>query len=353
MKTSKYLLSVALSLTVFSAFAQQNPAALNPLINKTPLTGVGDEFDFSVSIGNNGALSISGADGNNVMRFDLTLGKSKPKVASGISTLGTDAISGTVLDFFTVTYDQALNTFTGIQKANVPLPPVSMKQLVVHAVVTTESSNPQAAQIGASVDITPNVTSIGTQSETDDEVGFFTYTVSILPVSSIKLTTVINADKAILEWETVAETNTSYFQIEKSTDGINFSPIGKVSAAGNVSSVSHYTFTDPQFSTTSYYRIRLYDKDGKTRLSNIGALEKNISIGINIFPNPAKTFVIVSGVKAKQIIQFCDYKGATLQQIKVAGNTNYINLDGYSSGAYIIRVFDQGRIISSNKFIKY
>lgn len=354
MKPSIYFLFLAFAfMASATTFGQQNPAALNPLISKTPLSGLGDEFDFSFSVGNNGAIAISGADANNLMRFDVTLGKSKPKTAAGISTIGVDAVTGNVLDFFNITYDQALNTFTGVQKSNVPLAPLQMKQFVVHAVVTTESSDPLAAQIGGSVDVTPNVASIGTQSEVDDEVGFFTYTLAILPVSGLNLKAIIHGNGAQLEWETITETNTAYFQIEKSVDGINFTAIGKVQAAGDRNTLSRYTFSDPQFSATSYYRVKLFDKDGKTRASNIEALAKNVSFGISVFPNPAKSFVIVSGLKAKQVIQFCDYKGAALQQIKVAGNTSYINLEGYSAGAYIVRVFDGGSVVSTNKFIKY
>jgi hypothetical protein len=346
-----FLLSIAFLASPF-VNAQQNPAVLNPLISKTPLTGLGDQFDFSFAVGNNGSMTISGANEQNRMRFDLTLGKSKPYASSAISTIGTDAVSGSVLDFFDITYNPLLNTFTGIQKLNVPLAQLEMKQFIVHAVVTAESTDPMSAQIGGAVDVTPNVSSIGGQSEIDDEVSFFTYTLTILPLNALNLKAVVNFDKAYLEWEMISDASASYFSVEKSVDGINFISIGKVQIDASNNPLQRYTFTDPQFDKTSFYRIIVYDNAGKFRASNIEALAKNIVAGVGVFPNPATTFVAVSGLKDKQIIKFCDFKGAVLQIIKVATNTNYINLEGYSAGTYIIQVFDQDEIISNNKFIK-
>jgi hypothetical protein len=354
MKNIQYIIcSILMLASLQTTMAQQNPAALNPLIDKRPLDGLWDEFDFSFWVGNNGTIPISAVDSLNLMRFDLSLSKSKPKGPMGVSIIGTDALSGDALDYFTITYNEEFNTFTGIQKINKPLSFLDMKQLVVHAIVTTESSDYTKAEIGGAVDITPNPTSIGGQNELDDNVEFFTYTLSILPIHIFKLKAINNGGKAQLEWEASTDAEASYFSIEKSEDGLVFTSIGKMSVTSTVNTVTKYSFEDPRFTKTSFYRIVVYDKSGKSKISNIEALSKTPLTGIQVFPNPAKIFVVVSGLKDKQKLVLSDYKGSVLQQLNVTGSNQYINLNGLAAGTYFVKIVEDGISVANNKFIIY
>ncbi len=75
-----------------------------------------------------------------------------------------------------------------------------------------------------------------------------------------------------LNWETSMEENTSHFEIEKSRDGINFTFLTQVAAAG--SGANSYTATDAQLQTgDNYYRLRSVDKDGRYTYSKIILLQ--------------------------------------------------------------------------------
>ncbi|MCX7697622.1 MAG: T9SS type A sorting domain-containing protein [Bacteroidales bacterium] len=90
----------------------------------------------------------------------------------------------------------------------------------------------------------------------------------------------------VLEWETQSELNSDFFIPEKSLDGINFSPIGKVPAAGFSNQIKEYSFTDPNLSPgMSFYRIKQVDKDGKYSYST------TLSV---INENPSTTLFISS-----------------------------------------------------------
>ncbi len=56
---------------------------------------------------------------------------------------------------------------------------------------------------------------------------------SLLPLTLLDFTVTKNGNIAQLKWQTANEVNTSHFDIERSTDGVNFTAIGKVDAAGN------------------------------------------------------------------------------------------------------------------------
>lgn len=67
---------------------------------------------------------------------------------------------------------------------------------------------------------------------------------------------------ALLEWQTASEINNDYFEIQRSTDAINFTNIHTIPGAGNSNTLLSYEFID-QFEisyasaeTVFYYRLR-------------------------------------------------------------------------------------------------
>jgi hypothetical protein len=90
-----------------------------------------------------------------------------------------------------------------------------------------------------------------------------------------------------LTWSTATEKNSSYFVIEKSQDGINFSSVGQIKAAGSSSNILNYSFTDHSSETgTIYYRVVEYDIDGSTTVSEIKSVNSKLLDFIKIVPNP-------------------------------------------------------------------
>ena len=99
------------------------------------------------------------------------------------------------------------------------------------------------------------------------------------------------ADKntARLWWSTAAETGVKEFVVEKSSNGRDFSPIGKV-AALNKATGSDYTFTDNALAASAivYYRIKVSDLDGSFSYSKVMRVstEESKSGFIKVAPNP-------------------------------------------------------------------
>ncbi|MBX3242018.1 MAG: T9SS type A sorting domain-containing protein [Chitinophagaceae bacterium] len=92
----------------------------------------------------------------------------------------------------------------------------------------------------------------------------------------------------LLTWVTAGEMENKGFDVQKSTDGVNFSTIGWVDGRHTTSQVSAYQFTDPQLTATSYYRLRQVDMDGKSTFSKIVVVKYTPAQGLHItaYPNP-------------------------------------------------------------------
>ena len=74
--------------------------------------------------------------------------------------------------------------------------------------------------------------------------------------------------EVVLNWNTVKEMNSSYFLVEKSTDGIHFTQVKMISAAGNSNFTRNYTFTDSEANTGNVlYRVMLVTMNGQQIVS--------------------------------------------------------------------------------------
>ena len=82
--------------------------------------------------------------------------------------------------------------------------------------------------------------------------------------------------KNILRWKTDSEQNSSHFTVERSEDGIDWSFISTVSAAGSSNASNSYALEDPRApKTMNYYRLTQYDLDGTNNWSIIRSIDNS------------------------------------------------------------------------------
>jgi hypothetical protein len=162
-----------------------------------------------------------------------------------------------------------------------------------------------------------------------------------------------------LNWETITEQNTSHFEIERSTDGINFISIGSVNATGNSAIKQYYSFIDVQPSSgTNLYRLKLIDMDAAFTYSRVIAVKNEILISIQVFPNPVSDVLQVqlpSDKKEKVNIIITDAAGKSVYfkplQLNEGNNAISIPVQHLSKGTYYL-VIDNQESRQSKVFIK-
>ncbi len=164
--------------------------------------------------------------------------------------------------------------------------------------------------------------------------------------------------QALLKWNTLSETNSSHFEIERSTNAVNFTYIDKVNAFGFSISPKNYSYTDYKvLSGNNYYRLRQVDKDGKFVYTPTRMVIFNVvtAASIRIFPNPASSYVMVewpAGASAKKsVINMMDMKGNVVKQWKIPAGMNLqskLSVQGLPKGTYIIHIIGE----KSNSFQK-
>lgn len=172
----------------------------------------------------------------------------------------------------------------------------------------------------------------------------------VLPVSMFNFGGFIKDYQAYLNWSTATESNNKGFYIERSKDGRNFTSIGFVNGAGNSSQIKNYTYTDGTLKdinvSTTYYRLRQVDLDGKSTYSNVLSLDLKNIFKWRVYPNPIKNIATIElnlTATSKVNVQLIARDGRVLinadKGILNQGQQQiFVSTQGLAKGSYIIKV---------------
>jgi hypothetical protein len=182
-------------------------------------------------------------------------------------------------------------------------------------------------------------------------------TISVLPVLLTGFTAILSDNAVNLSWNTTQETNSNYFEIERSGNGTTWEAIGTVSAKGNSSIEINYSYNDnAPVNGINYYRLKMVNINNSYSYSEVKTVRTTSVKEITFFPNPAQTFVNVSLVQSdnSSSVQLLNISGQILQETKVAGGnatTVTLNVAQYARGMYIVRVVNADGSSATSKLV--
>lgn len=184
-----------------------------------------------------------------------------------------------------------------------------------------------------------------------------------LPLSFLSFEAKQEKNDVILNWHVAQISNHSFFSIERSTDGINFSEIGRNTDYINGPGEIALTYLDnsiPQEDKTIFYRIKQCDQDGRCRYSAIRAVNFKSRIQIiALFPQPVHeklNILYQSKVEGTATIAIHDINGKKISkqiQYLFKGNqTIELNTGTLLTGSYFITITDHANNFVTARFIK-
>ena len=190
---------------------------------------------------------------------------------------------------------------------------------------------------------------------------------SLLPVTFISFDGTLRNKTVHLNWSTATEINNDHFEVQRSTDGISFNNITKVSYVkgnGNSNVVHDYKYEDNILNINQpviYYRLKQVDMDGKSSYSKVVLIHtSNSSITALIFPNPFKTDVRMQAaftVAGNVSLLVTDLNGKIVnkQTLIVSEGFNDIPVKGLqhlNAGVYSIEIIQNQKRIYTGKLVK-
>jgi hypothetical protein len=167
-----------------------------------------------------------------------------------------------------------------------------------------------------------------------------------LPISLLYFDAKYNGEFVDLKWATMSETQNDYFEVEKTTDGINFESVCKQNGAGNNNGLIEYYDLDKNITYgKSYYRLKQVDFNGKmsySQLKVVDVLETDNEY-LNVFQNNG---IVRIYCQTKQPINthinFFNLAGQLVKSERlnfVSGtNSQYISISELPSGIYLLNI---------------
>jgi hypothetical protein len=169
-----------------------------------------------------------------------------------------------------------------------------------------------------------------------------------LPATGLKLNAALNGSDVMLTWKTLSEIDTREFEIQRSTDGVNFTTIATKAAAGNSPVEVNYAHTDANMQAlVYYYRLKLVDMDNDYSYSNVAVVRRAGSFkAVKIFPNPVASQLNIEFSNAKGDYMISLYNQAGQEVAAQRSTINYavqyvtVERKQLPAGTYILKMIN-------------
>ena len=174
-----------------------------------------------------------------------------------------------------------------------------------------------------------------------------------LPVQLVSFTGALATGGIALHWQTASEQHSSYFELERSTNAVDFGRLTRTAAAGNSITLRNYGYLDATVGTgLYYYRLRSVDLDGSAAYSPVVAVRMPDTTGpllASTYPNPfGPTLNLTLGqLPAGEVsIQLLDALGRQVLASRQHPTTGTLALtvpDAVAPGTYLLSVSADGQ----------
>ncbi|MCS7072933.1 MAG: T9SS type A sorting domain-containing protein [Bacteroidia bacterium] len=228
-----------------------------------------------------------------------------------------------------------------------------------------QTANPQSAP--CAVLASTSDTQVPRANMNRIENGFYAAaytTIMPFPVEFLYLKATPRANSIFLDWATASETNNAGFDLERSTDGINFSFLSFTPGNGTTQQTSYYNYDDQSVSRNVkyYYRVKQIDINGNFKYSNIveGMLTDNPVFSASLYPNPTdgNLYLNISQPQEGTItVKFYNAIGQSVfhKEYELKAGTHQLDLSQYLehlSNATYQAVISNGTDVISTKVVK-
>lgn len=214
-------------------------------------------------------------------------------------------------------------------------------------------------------DMNGNTIFINTNDPTQGGVGLHPtcfFTNGVLPANNLSFKASIVDTRSILQWSIKEEYNVAWFEVEYSTDGANFTTLGKVYSKGNTAGINNYQFADDAntVSANRYYRLKITGVNSAYTYSNVIRLNLQALQVTRIQPNPFDKVITVQLYlqRAERVqLRLVDIYGRVVYHAaeQLSKGTHSLTVQvpaGLAAGAYVISLLAGTDDLYQQKLLK-
>lgn len=175
-----------------------------------------------------------------------------------------------------------------------------------------------------------------------------------IPVELTSFAAEVDRSDVLLRWITATELNNSGFQVERKTDGADWSEISFVSGFGTTTEVSQYSYRDQSLNTGKYtYRLKQIDFDGTYSYSSeieVEVTPPNKYALYQNYPNPFNPNTVIEysvPEPASVTLQIYSIVGElvstyTYENVNAGYHKIEFDASNLSSGTYVYQIIANG-----------
>lgn len=219
-------------------------------------------------------------------------------------------------------------------------------------------SNPAARQV-----LVPNIVLSNTLVPANEHIWAMAYDHSPLPITLLRFEAWCGLEGMHVEWSTASEQQSASFTVERSADGIAWTSVGTLYAAGNSVVPINYGLLDTSLVIGGqvYYRLWQYDHDGTGRMVSVTSAIPCAGGSFTLYPSPARTEVFallpssMKGTDLAAMIQVHDAFGRSVLEgaIVLTGGLIQLDVNNWAVGSYHITIHaTDGSVLGQGRFVK-
>lgn len=326
----------------------------------TTLYGRGHGRDSSGYVMYQSGHNITGTSAANVaaMRqfFNFALFATKDKVPNLVSS----SISSSLASNYTHTFSVSANSPIG----------ASLSYQWTSSCSGTFSS-PNSATTNYTTNYVYSDTTCSVRCLITDACGRITFisvpvqVLTPLPVKLLSFEAKLQYSDALIAWQSTQEKDLFKYEVQRSSDGLNFETIASIYAGGSNETITTYRHTDQDVfnigHTTLYYRLKALDLNGETSYGPVESLtltKKNTGIS-KLTPNPVSGALLIelnvpfSAFGTFEVLDIygrCIYK--TTEPELMNSQTIRFEAESLPSGVYFVNLSGLSGNSESARFIK-
>jgi hypothetical protein len=185
----------------------------------------------------------------------------------------------------------------------------------------------------------------------------------LLPLGLASFNIYTSDNEVNLNWDIYSELNNSFFTIERSLDGSNYTPVSEVLSIGDHSHLYSYTAKDRYLAAEGiYYRLSATDVNGETTVLAVKYIKGQLASDptyFRIYPNPAEQFINLEFnypmAETTAMVEIFNSSASVYRASEYAVNNGLNNLsyatEDLPEGTYMIRIITPYRVYTE-KFLK-
>ena len=177
---------------------------------------------------------------------------------------------------------------------------------------------------------------------------------NILPLTLLDFSAGLQQNAVVLNWVTKEEKGVDRYEAERSANGLQFNKLASVNALNSLDQQQYGTRDYSPNAGWNYYRLKIFDRIGKTSYSGIVKVWVGKSTRVLVYPNPAVNELKINLSPTGSIYQISivNSNGQVVHQQSTKEGMLAINIASLAKGTYFVKIIDNWQTIV-HRFVKH